>query len=84
MKLPSPTASYDPRDQANVRRLIESDNANLYKRNQDVEIGSRKITPPNRLIISIFTLFLCFFDRKNLSNLRDSLADNLSNIPNGF
>ena len=52
MKLPSPTALYDPRDQANVRRLIESDNANLYKRNQDVEIGSRKISPPNRLIIS--------------------------------
>jgi spore coat polysaccharide biosynthesis predicted glycosyltransferase SpsG len=52
LKLPTPTPSYDPRDQANVRRLIESDNANIYKRNQDVEIGSRKISPPNRLIIS--------------------------------
>ena len=52
MKLPSPTPTYDLRDQANVRRIIESEDTNIYKRNQDVEIGSRKITPPNRLIIS--------------------------------
>ena len=52
MKLPSPTSTYDIRDQANVRRIIESEDTNIYKRNQDVEIGSRKITPPNRLIIS--------------------------------
>ena len=52
MKLPSPTPAYDLRDQANVRRIIESEDTNIYKRNQDVEIGSRKITPPNRLIIS--------------------------------
>lgn len=52
MKLPTPTNSYDLRDQANVRRILESEDANVYKRNQDVEIGSRKITPPNRLIIS--------------------------------
>lgn len=52
MKLPSPTVNYDLRDQANFRRIIESEDVNIYKRNQDVEIGSRKITPPNRLIIS--------------------------------
>lgn len=52
MKLPTPTNSYDLRDQANVRRIIESEDVNNYKRNQDVEIGSRKIDPPNRLIIS--------------------------------
>jgi hypothetical protein len=52
LKLPSPTPTYDFRDQANVRRIIESEDTNIYKRNQDVEIGSRKITPPNRLIIS--------------------------------
>jgi hypothetical protein len=52
LKLPSPTPAYDLRDQANVRRIIESEDTNIYKRNQDVEIGSRKITPPNRLIIS--------------------------------
>ncbi len=52
MKLPTPTASYDVRDQANVRRILESEDTNIYKRNQDVEIGSRKISPPNRLIIS--------------------------------
>jgi hypothetical protein len=52
LKLPSPTPTYDLRDQANVRRIIESEDTNIYKRNQDVEIGSRKITPPNRLIIS--------------------------------
>jgi len=52
LKLPTPTASYDVRDQANARRIAESEDVNNYKKNQDVEIGSRKISPPNRLIIS--------------------------------
>ncbi len=52
MKLPTPTVDYDFRDQSNLRRIVESEDRNNYKRNQDVEIGSRKITPPNRLIIS--------------------------------
>jgi hypothetical protein len=52
MKLPTPTVDYDFRDQSNLRRIVESEDRNNYKRNQDVEIGSRKIAPPNRLIIS--------------------------------
>lgn len=52
MKLPTPTTDYDFRDQSNLRRIVESEDRNNYKRNQDVEIGSRKISPPNRLIIS--------------------------------
>jgi hypothetical protein len=51
MKLPSPVQQYDVTAEANFRRILESTDAQNYKKNQDVEIGSRKITPPNRLIL---------------------------------
>lgn len=51
MKLPSPAQQYDATGEANFRKILEQTDAQNYKRNQDVEIGSKKITPPNRLIL---------------------------------
>ena len=51
MKLPSPVQKYDVIAEANFRRILESTDAQNYKKKQDVEIGSRKITPPKRLIL---------------------------------
>jgi len=51
MKLPSPSQQYDVTGEANFRRILESTDAQNYKKNQDVEIGSKKIDPSNRLIL---------------------------------
>tara|TARA_R110000868_G_scaffold166730_1_gene400824 strand:- start:82 stop:285 length:204 start_codon:yes stop_codon:yes gene_type:complete len=43
MKLPNSTAQYDQLDQNMMRNIIERDDLQNFKRNQDVEIRTRLI-----------------------------------------
>ena len=43
MKLPKSAARYDPLDQDMTRNIIERDDLQNFKRNQDVEIRTRLI-----------------------------------------
>lgn len=43
MKLPPASERYDPREQNSMRALIEREDLNSFKRNQDVEIRTRLI-----------------------------------------
>ncbi len=43
MKLPNSTAQYDQLDQNMMRNIIERDDLQNFKRNQDVEVRTRLI-----------------------------------------